>query len=155
MSVIPVDLSNEEEEEEEEPRRQSTKRNTIVQLKPPEEAEDVRRKNVVKAVNVAAESIGGGLLKPLKRFAWKEATQTGLAIMIVISVPITVILAWVTLWFGKSSTDIKELTLALLSSLTGLSGAVLGYYYGKGVDRRDSGSRNRKPRRNKAPADGH
>jgi hypothetical protein len=58
-------------------------------------------------------------------------TQMALAMMIVASVPITVIFAWVTLWSGRSYTDIKDLTLGLLTALSGLSGAVLGYYYGR------------------------
>jgi len=55
--------------------------------------------------------------------------------MVVLSVPATVVLAWTAflaaMFSGRATPDLKDFSIAMIGALAGLSGAILGYYYGK------------------------
>jgi hypothetical protein len=75
----------------------------------------------------------------------RERAQLYLAAMIVVSIPVSVVLAWTAfIWGGKSTNDVKDFTLAVMGVVTGLTGAILGYYYGKEAERGRSAARGRK-----------
>jgi hypothetical protein len=40
--------------------------------------------------------------------------------------------------------DVKDFTLAVMGAITGLTGAILGYYYGKEAEKGRSGSQRRR-----------
>ncbi len=79
-------------------------------------------------------------------------TQSHLAIMVVLSVPASVVLAWAAflaaMFSGRATPDIKDFSIAMIGAIAGLSGAILGYYYGQertGQDRGTPSSSRRKP----------
>jgi len=55
--------------------------------------------------------------------------------MVVLSLPATVVLAWATflaaMFSGRATPDIKDFSIAMIGAIAGLSGAILGYYYGR------------------------
>ena len=65
----------------------------------------------------------------------QESVRSRLAVVIVLSIPATIILAFIVLGIvaavdGISVDDLKDVITATLTPLVGLAGAVVGFYFG-------------------------
>ncbi len=65
----------------------------------------------------------------------QEGIRSRLAVVIVLSIPATIVLAFVILGIiaivdGVSVDDLKDVIAATLTPLVGLAGAVIGFYFG-------------------------
>lgn len=65
----------------------------------------------------------------------QEGIRSRLAVVIVLSIPVTIVLAFVVLCIvaivdGVSVDDLKDVIAATLTPLVGLAGAVIGFYFG-------------------------
>jgi hypothetical protein len=70
----------------------------------------------------------------------REGTRTVLALVILVPIPLSIVLAWIALWQKWSgTTEIENITIALLGTVTGLGGAILGFYFGEELGRRRGG----------------
>lgn len=62
----------------------------------------------------------------------REWARVGLAVAVIVPVPLVPVLAMAGLaWHWASPADVRDLTVAILGSATGLAGTVLGFYFAR------------------------
>jgi uncharacterized iron-regulated membrane protein len=76
-----------------------------------------------------------------RKTTWREkleSTRSLLALALVLTIPFVVVVSSIAfLWRLQSVANIRDFAIAILGAVTGISGAVVGFYFGEKAGREE------------------